>query len=87
MVPRSYVRWLIAVALLCGTAQPALADGVPMDGWGTFFILAGLVIVGGLVMVIVLLRWLVIAFRTRNEGREEPAVPRARVVQERDQQP
>ncbi|HEX3474756.1 MAG TPA: hypothetical protein VHT91_06925 [Kofleriaceae bacterium] len=83
MVSRVQLRWVVAVGLLCGTAQPAFADGVPMDGW--FGFLASLAIAGlvALTVVILLVRAIVLAIVNRREKPPVPEVPEARVVHDR----
>lgn len=83
MVSRAHLRWIVAVALLCGTAQPAFADGVPMDGWFGFLVslaIAGLV---ALTVVVLLVRAIVLAIVSRRERPPASEVPEARIVQDR----
>jgi type IV secretory pathway VirB3-like protein len=70
----------MAVSLLCAAARPAFADGVSIDGLGTFFAMLAVAFIVALVLVIVLIRAVVIAIRSRGERRADPAVPEARVV-------
>lgn len=83
MVPRAHLRWVVAVALLCGTAQPAFADGVPMDGW--FGFLASLAIAGlvALTVAVLLVRAIILAIVRRAERRRVSEMPEARVVHDR----
>jgi hypothetical protein len=84
MSGRTGLRWVTAVALLCATAHPAFADGVPIDGWGTFFVMAGIVILVGFITLVLLLRWVFRTIASRSARRAaDAAVPEARVVQDR----
>ncbi|HEU4728873.1 MAG TPA: hypothetical protein VFT22_13310 [Kofleriaceae bacterium] len=81
-----HLRWVVAVSLLCAAARPALADGAlpTSEQWNRFLFLAATVVVGGIVVLILVIRLLISASRSRDAKAAEPAVPTARVVQDRD---
>ena len=83
MLPRIHLRWVVAISLLCGTAHPAFADGVPIDGWGAFFAEFAVAILVAIVLVILLVRAIIAAKRTRGARPTASAVPEARIVQDR----
>lgn len=74
--------------LLCEIARPAFADGVfpTQEEWNRFLITAAIVIVMAIVVLILLVRAIRIALRRREDRTAEPAdpaLPAARVVQDR----
>jgi hypothetical protein len=85
-----HLRRLLAAALLCGAARPALADGaLGYDGGkiiALFVELLGLVAVTALVMLVIgrSVRSLGNGIHRREAKPPEPALPTARIVQGRD---
>jgi hypothetical protein len=85
MSPRAHLRWPLAVLLLCEIARPAFADGsIPSNAeiYGFLFEVA-IVIFMAIVVLVLLVRAISIALRRRQDRPADPAVPAARVVQDR----
>lgn len=85
MSPKGYLRWLLAVSLLCEIARPAFADGAlpSEEQWTQFLITAAIVIVIAVVVLVLFVRAMIIALRGRAERpaqTADPTVPAARVV-------
>ncbi|HEX7842013.1 MAG TPA: hypothetical protein VF469_31295 [Kofleriaceae bacterium] len=79
----------MAVALLCGTAGRAFADGIPFPSEGaliTMLIVFAALVIGGLYLVIRVLVALARAVEAASAKRKaraaEPAVPAARIVKD-----
>jgi type VI protein secretion system component VasK len=85
MLPRTHLRRVLTVSLLCGAAHPAFADGVfPTDDeWNRFLVLVALVFLAAMVVLILLVRGVRAALRSRAARPAAPAVPAARILQDR----
>jgi hypothetical protein len=89
MTSRVQVRLGLAVALLCGTAGRAFADGIPFPSEGqiiTLLVVLALLAIGGLYLLFRVLAAIGRALETSAARRKakaaEPQVPAARIVKD-----